>query len=148
MAFRYPLQSLLRLRESQERQEESRLFNIAARVAALRVHIEQLRENEAQSRRAEFQEMQRGSLGTVLQFAATCEEATRSVCKKLEAELAETERKRLAQLAVYQVARQKREILQGLRERRETAYELEAAHREQQTLDDAFLARAYSLSFE
>jgi flagellar export protein FliJ len=143
MPYRYPLQSLLRLRESLERQEENRLFAIAAQVAALRAQIEQLRENEAQWRRAELQEIQEGIAGATLQFAADCADATRIACKKVEVALADLERKRLVQLTAYQAACQKREVLQGLRERKETAYEMEAAHSEQQMLDDGFLLRTY-----
>jgi flagellar export protein FliJ len=148
MPFRYPLQSLLRLREGLERQEENSLFAIAAHVAALRAQIEQLRENQMQSRRAEFQQMQTGSVGAALQFGSTCEEAARVACKKLEAELADAERRRRVQLTAYQAARQKREILESLRERRETVYEIEVAHREQQTLDDTFLLQTYPNNVE
>lgn len=142
MAFRYPLQSLLRLRESLERQEENRLFAVAAEVARLRAQIEQLREGNASAKRNELATLHaEGGLAVTLQFLALCDAATASACAKLQSELERAEGQRLAQLAVYQAARQKREILQGLRERQETAYQVDAAHREQQSLDDSFLLR-------
>jgi flagellar export protein FliJ len=142
MAFRYTLQSLLRLRESLERQEEQRLFALAAEVARLRAQIERLRQADMESRRVELQEMTGGSSGALLQFAAICGAASENARKKMALQLEEAEGKRLDQLRVYQAAHQKREILQGLRERQETAYELEIARQEQQIADEAFLMRA------
>jgi len=139
MAFRYPLQALLRLRESLERQEENRLLAIAAEVAKLRAQLEQLDEAGLQARRADLQDWQAASAGALVQFAATCEAATAAVRKRVAAELAGAEVRRLAQLAVFQAARQKREVLQGLRERQQTDYDVASAHREQQFLDDMFL---------
>jgi flagellar export protein FliJ len=142
MAFRYPLQSLLRLRESLERQEEQRLFALAAEVARLRTQIERLQQEDFESRRMELQEMASGSSGALLQFEAICGAASEAARRKIGLQLEESERKRLNQLRVYQAAHQKREILQGLRERQETAYELEIARQEQQIADEAFLMRA------
>ena len=45
------------------------------------------------------------------------------------------------QLAVYQTARQDREVLSELRERQRHAYQLNQKRQEQKTLDDLFLAR-------
>ena len=42
MAFRYTLQSVLRLRQGLERQEEQRLLACAIAVARIRAEIEQL----------------------------------------------------------------------------------------------------------
>ncbi|MGB2592297.1 MAG: flagellar FliJ family protein [Candidatus Acidiferrum sp.] len=148
MAFRYPLQPLLRLRESLERQEEQRLFASAAVVSRLRAEIERLHEAGVEAQREALQEMSLGSPGALLQFAASCEAAFRSACRKLQLQLDEAERKRLLQLRAYQAVRQKREILQGLRERQEAAYQLEFARHEQQTADESFLIRLFSTSSE
>jgi flagellar export protein FliJ len=142
MAFRYTLQLLLRLRESLERQEEQRLFALAAEVARLRAQIERLRQEDFESRRVELQEMAGGSSGALLQFGVVCGTASETARRKLGLQLEEAEDKRLHQLRVYRAAHQKREILQGLRERQETAYELEIARQEQQIADEAFLMRA------
>ncbi|HEY2545800.1 MAG TPA: hypothetical protein VGI46_07040 [Candidatus Acidoferrum sp.] len=148
MAFRYSLQSLLRLRQSIERQEEQRLFAFAAVVARLRAEIEQFQQEELEARRAELQEMSPASSGASLQYAAYCRLAFETASSKLELQLREAEGKRLAQLRVYQTSRQKSEILRGLRERQEAAYELDLARREQQTLDEAFLIRSHLLPNE
>ena len=149
MAFRYSLQSLLRLRESLERQEENRLFAVAAEVARLRAQIAHLREENANVKRRELDALETGSgVAATLQFIAICEEAAAGLCRKLHLGLESAERRRLAQLAVYQAARQKREILEGLRDRQATVYRMGAAHREQQSLDDSFLLRYRQASEE
>ncbi len=148
MSFRYTLESLLRLRESMERQEEQRLFAIAALVARLRAEIQQLHEDNLAFRRRALQEMASGSPGALLRFAGIREAAFENARNRLELQLDEAERKRLHQLCEYQAARQKREILQGLRDRQEAAYELEFARHEQQTADEAFLIRSYMASDE
>jgi len=142
MAFRYPLQSLLRLRESLERQEENRLFAVAAEVARLRAQIEELRQGNAAARRRELNALEvSGGVAITLQFMAICDAAVAGACARLQIQLDAAEHKRLLQLAAYQAARQKREILEGLRERQESAYQVETAHHEQQSLDDSFLLR-------
>jgi flagellar export protein FliJ len=148
MAFRYSLQSLLRVRQSLEHQEEQRLFAIAAVVARLRAEIDQFRLDNLEARREELRETDGSSSGASLQYAAFCGAAFDKVRKKLELQLEEAERKRLSQLRIYQASRQKSEILQGLRERQEAVYELELARHEQQAADEAFLVRNHLLTNE
>jgi flagellar biosynthesis chaperone FliJ len=148
MPFRYALRPLLRLRECLERQEEQRLFAIAALVARLRAEIEQLKQADMEARRAELREMAIVSHGASLQFAAACGAAFASARKKLEQQLEEAELKRIRQLRVYQFVRQKREVLQALRDRQEAAYDLEFARHEQETADESFLMRTHAVSNE
>jgi flagellar export protein FliJ len=148
MPFRYSLQPLLRLRQSLERQEEQRLFAIAAVVARLRSEVERFRQEHLEARREALREASACVSGAALQYAAFCGAAFDNARKKLEIQLAEAERKRLVQLRIYQASRQKSEILQGLRERQEAAYELELARLEQQAADEAFLIRIHLLPNE
>lgn len=148
MAFRYALQPLLRLRESLERQEEQRLFASAAVVGRLRAEIKQLREASRESHQAALTEMTGGIPGASLQFVAVCDAAFNAARRKLELQLDEAERKRLKQLHAYQAVRQKREILQELRQRQEAAYQLEFSRYEQQLADESFLIRIFTASTE
>ena len=147
MAFRYPLQSVLRLRQGLERQEEQRLFAIAATVARLRAQIEELQQMRLQTRRSALQEISTsesgasGTSGSVLQFAAVCDAANAESQARLRTQLTEAEHRRLEQLRIYKAARQKREILESLRERQETDYNREELRRQQERADDQFLAR-------
>jgi flagellar export protein FliJ len=148
MAFRYPLQSVLRLKQSLERQEEQRLYTIAARVGKLREMLERLKHLRLEAQRTAAQEMVEGSWGAVAHFAVVCDAAAAEAQRRLQAELAEAERQRLEQLCVYQNARQKREIFEGLRERQEAIHDREVAHREQERADDVFLTRFRASSSE
>jgi flagellar export protein FliJ len=142
MAFRYPFQSILRLRQSLERQEEQRLFAIAATVARLRLELEEFECSRMEQWRVTSQEMMAGSSGAVLQFASLCEANAATVRSKLHVELADAEGQRLQQLYVYQHARQKREIFEKLRDRQEENYDREVVRREQKQADDSFLMRS------
>ena len=144
MPFRYPLQAVLRLRCSLERQEEQRLFGAAATVARLRTDIEQLENKHFDQKREVFQELISGSSGAALHFLAVCDAAYAGMRQALLLQLEQAERKRMEQLVIYKVARQKRETFEGLRDRQEEAYNLEFARHEQQSSDEAFLLRLFS----
>ena len=141
MAFRYPLESVLRLRRGLERQEEQRLTAIVAVVARLRAEIAEFERVRLEQRRTVLQELTAGCSGAMVQFGALCDSAAESMARRLQTQLAEAEGKRLEQLGVYQTARQKREILEGLRERQAMNHARETARREQERLDEGFLVR-------
>ena len=148
MAFRYPLQSVLRLRQSIERQEEQRLFAAAAIVARLRAEIEEFERARLERRQAVFEEMMSGCSGATIQFAAIGDAAAAGTHRKLRVQLVEAERHRLEQLSVYRRARQKREIFESLREHQQAVHEREVAHREQESADEAFLIQYIAGSHE
>ena len=148
MSFRYSLQAILRLRQSLERQEEQRLFIAVGVVARLRNDLELLEEQRFEEKRRAFDEMASGSSGAILQFIAICDEAYAGKKRSLELQLEQAEKKRLEQLEKYKKVRQDREILEGLRDRQEEAYNLEFARREQQAADEAFLTRRNTRTIE
>src|SRR5438045_3190918 len=117
MAFRYTLESILRLRRSLERQEEQRLLGAAAVVAKLRADVERLETNHCDQKRQAFEEMSVGSSGATLQFIAVCDAASARTRHSLLTQLEQAEKMRMEQLEIYKVARQKRETFEGLRDR-------------------------------
>ncbi|HEY2461219.1 MAG TPA: hypothetical protein VGI16_10430 [Candidatus Acidoferrum sp.] len=141
MAFRYPLQSVLRLRASLERQEEQRLFAIAAIVAKLSRDLEQFDDARLESQRAVLYEMAESSSGAAIQFASLCDAAAAEKHGKMRIQLIEAERLRTQQVQLYRKARQKREVFESLRKHQAMIYEREAEHREQERTDEAFLIR-------
>jgi flagellar export protein FliJ len=139
MAFRYALQSILQLRRSLERQEEQRLFALAAIVGRLRVKLESLQQADLARRRTALSEMEQFSSGAQLQFRSVCDAASQFAIERTASQLRDAERLRDGQLQVYQEARQKREIFESLRERQEVLYRREQARRLQQHADEAYL---------
>src|ERR1700690_1463099 len=139
MAFRFSLETVLRLRASFERLEHLRLLSLTAIIVRLRQEIATF---DAQSSRFEREQRQRLTDGTPagdLQFEAT-RKKTRSLQKQsFEAHLAELTRRHQKQQLAYQAARQKREILENLRLRKWSEYRREQARREQQQMDELFL---------
>jgi flagellar biosynthesis chaperone FliJ len=148
MAFKYALQSVLRLRASLERQEELRLLAIAAVVARVRAEIEALDQEQLRRSRAAIVELEAGAWGATLQFGAVCDSAYAAARKKLRIQLADAESRRLAQLHVYRNTRQKREILQGLRDHQQFIFDLDFMRHEQQGVDEAFLIGLFAKSAE
>lgn len=148
MAFRYPLQSVLRLRCSLERQEEQHLFGTAAVVARLRADIERMENSHLDQKRQASQELISGSSGASLHFIAVCDAAYAEARQALLQQLKLAEKRRIEQLEIYKVARQKRETFESLRDRQEEVYNLEFARHEQQSADEAFLLRFFSTRIE
>lgn len=148
MAFRYSLQSILRLRRSLEHQEEQRLFALAAVVNRLRAEIAGLQQRDLMLRRGALAEMQVVSSGAQMQFRAHGDAALTRALDGLKLQLKNAELRRFEQLKIYQQARQRREILESLRDRQYEAYRQEAARRLQQSTDEAFLAREFGFPRE
>ncbi len=59
----------------------------------------------------------------------------------LRLRLLQLETQRFQQMAIYQTARQERQVLSELHERQRQAHQLEQRRQEQKMLDDLFLAR-------
>jgi flagellar export protein FliJ len=141
VSFRYPLESVLRLRRSLEHQEEQRLFAMAAIVARLRAMLDTMQQADVAQRRAALDEMEQFSSGAQWQFRAVCDAGALRAIQHVKAQLQEAERQRLEQLKVYQEARQRRELLESLRERQKELDKLNLTRRQQQRTDEAFLFR-------
>jgi flagellar export protein FliJ len=141
MAFHFPLEAVLRLRLSQERRERLRLDIIVSEILHTRAQLTQISETSLQSRR-EFQEQLGDTLtGAEIQFASGRIEAIQAARISLQARLAELDERRAAQIKMYLKARQHREIIENLRQRKLDLYRIEQTRREQQELDDIYLMR-------
>jgi flagellar export protein FliJ len=141
MPFRFTLQGLLRVRETQERAELQGLQALAAQVAAARAAIAALDAAAEQARRAVWEEASSGISGAELHFSAARESARLERRRALHAQLQEREQAQKTQLARYLQARQKRETLAHLRDQQLAAYEREQARQSQRQIDELFLVR-------
>jgi flagellar export protein FliJ len=139
MAFHFSLRPILRLRASYERLERLRLLALAAAIVRVREEIAAL-ERESQNARGLMREgLALGVTGAEIQFDTACERFRTDRKQVLETQLAELEGKQERQRVAYRAARQKREILENLRERQWNEYRQKQARREQQGLDELYL---------
>ena len=143
MAFQYRLESVLRLQRSIEKQEENRLLACVTKLAVLRNELEAWEEERRNRKRQAAEEMKSGSPAATLTITASWEASVTRKQRDIGLKLVKAEEERRAQVAKVQQERQKREVLEGLRERLQTAYDQEELRRIQQVMDDMFLTRAF-----
>jgi flagellar export protein FliJ len=142
MAFHYRLEALLRLQRSVEHQEENRLLACMVQVAKAREELRAWEEWRWQRKREACSEAAGGSSGALLRFAAEWDEAARRGEKQMQEGLKAAEATAQKQRQVYREARQKREILEGLKDRQESVYSIEQLRQVQRSLDEAHLLRS------
>jgi flagellar export protein FliJ len=143
MAFRYRLETLLRLQRSLEHQEENRLLVCVARVVSLSTELRNWEEERLRRRASLWTELEQGAPVTVVQFAGVWEQVARAKEKEIRRQLQAAEQARQQQLKLYRAARQKREILESLKERGQSIYVTGELRRTQQALDEAHLMRSF-----
>jgi flagellar biosynthesis chaperone FliJ len=143
MAFHYRLESLLRLQRSIEKQQENLLMACAARVNALKNEMADWEEGRRQKKRQATEELMEGSTGAALGLAAEWDFAARRKQKEIGLQLAKAEAARNEQMAKVRAERQKREVLEGLKERLESSFDQEQLRKVQQVMDDMYLTRAF-----
>ena len=141
MAFRFSLAAVLNLRKAIERQEYLNLERINQEIARIKNEID-----AAGSRRSELEQSRNSQLiegmpSVRLQSLYEQVFAIERYVDSLKALLPELAVKKDQRLKTYSLARQKREILDSLRDKQHSAYLKEAAKRQQTLTDDLFLAR-------
>ena len=141
MAFRFPLATLLRLREIAEEREERALGRLLSEMAQVRHSLSDLqtqRINLIQTRErcakllissAELQ----SSYGQVA-YVERRQAEVRDHLTKLEL-------LRVEQLRRYEIAHRDREVLSGMREEQLDTYRREQTRQEQNSMDDNFSSR-------
>jgi flagellar export protein FliJ len=146
MTFRFPLEALRKLRQSEERQQELRLQDANQRVAALEL---QITEAEAQIRRAEdaqLRKLESRVTASELQFDLLCRRAAREREFALLKELLTATALRDKHRESFRKARHRREVLDSLRSCQLQAYRREENRQEQRRADETFLLRGHRLS--
>lgn len=141
MAFRFALESVLRVRRGQEQAERLKLEAIVLEIRQAHARIQQALEYSAGARLKFQQELAVGLSGSEVQFQAATEVNMALRLARLKDQLAQLEQNRLEQIKVFHEFRQRREILEHLRERQLAIHSAQMSRREQQNLDDIFLMR-------
>ncbi|MGA8153924.1 MAG: flagellar FliJ family protein [Terriglobales bacterium] len=141
MAFRFTLAAVLVYRESLEHREYIALEQIQqgiTRTEAQILQVEEWRTTAAQQRAAE---LARGIHSVQLQQAYEHELALERQRDLLRDKLRELKSRLQQQLKTYELARQKRRVLDELRGHQFETYTRDQARRQQYLLDELFLAR-------
>lgn len=141
MVFRFPLSPVLRLRENLERREFLALQALYSQTAAVRSDIKALDQTLAQARSQRSAQLLEGVPAAYLHFVFEGEARVAQRRQALTARLAELQSKVKEQIAKYQQARQKREMLDELRRQQFEQYVRDETKREQQAGDELFLLR-------
>jgi flagellar export protein FliJ len=141
MAFSFSLEFLLRLRASQERQEQARL-----QLAAQRMHAAQARCASLASERIELESkfrvtLQAGMAASEMYFHLSARAGLDSAEAEAKRTLAETCKHWNEQRARFIQSRRNREVISSVRDRQLHEYLIDQARREQQQIDDLFAMR-------
>jgi flagellar export protein FliJ len=141
MPFRFKLDAVLRFRESVERTEEATLHRLVGEIAEVELEIKQVDLKQIQLREQRERDLSQTVPGVHLTEIAEHEMLLQQVASGLRSRLVQLENKQIKQMAVYQAARQDRQVLTELRNRKQRAHILDQRRQEQKTLDDLFLSR-------
>jgi flagellar export protein FliJ len=141
MAFHFTLAAVLKYRENIEQREYLVLQRIQQEIVQTEAQIRRFQEQYSAARQYRDTELARGIASIHLQAVYEQELSLEKQLDKLQAHLEQLEGKRHECLKIYQLARQKRQVLDHLRVRQLDAYRRAQAKRQQNTLDDIFLSR-------
>jgi flagellar export protein FliJ len=141
MPFHFPLETVLRFRRSQERQQEILLQEANHRVTIVRQEVNRIEGSLATViSRLEFQ-LREGMTAAEIQFGhLTCSELIR-LRKQLEKDLIAREQERAHSMKLFQQARRQREVVETLRRQKLQLHRQQENRQEQRRLDDQFLLR-------
>ncbi len=142
MAFRFALGTVLRVRELAVEQEERMLARILGEIEALRgalVRTEDELRDSAQVREKAYLVAALPAFHLQGSYAAAAELRVRAA--RIRHQLTEFERLRVQQIARYEEAYRRRELLSGMEEQSRAAWLLAESKREGKAADEAFLAR-------
>jgi len=141
MAFRFTLAAVLKYRENLEQREYLALGRVQQEIVQVELELQQCEERRSEAARRRETETAFGIASVHLQEAYERERSLESQRDELEVKKRELKVKRQQCLKAYELARQKREVLEELRSRQLDAYVLDQSRRQQRQIDDLFLSR-------
>jgi len=141
MPFRFPLQAVLHLRESVERQQQLELAAANQQVAGVSRLLEQVDRSIFDCQQESLRMLEFGTSAAALRFALELESGLRAKQTNLQQELARVTLLRDQQQQAFQRCRRERQTLETLRERQWLEYRRDQDRREQKRLDALFLSR-------
>lgn len=139
MPFRFSLDSVLRLRRSQQKQQEIFLERANKRVSLLLEELRMIAEEFAQA--AAPGKFTTDARASELHFNQSRRQTLESRRRQIEQLLLKAREEQSAMAAELRKMWQAREVVETLRHREHQAYMLEQERSEQRTQDDWFLSR-------
>ena len=141
MAFRFTLDSVLRVRESVEEKEEQVLQKAQFEVERVRQRIDELTEELAQANRERNEALLHATEAYRLQDLQAGIEAAKEARQTLLETLETVKAERDRQMKIYQAARSGRQMLSDLETQQRGEWEVEQTRMQQKRIDDIFAAR-------
>ena len=144
MAFHFTLDTVLRYRRSLEDHEQLRLKAMLLRRAAVLQQQELLRKARSELQTNLHHVLSQAGLSAAeLQFSLIRSRDMQLSEERLKPPLRELQSEIVAQAARYQAERQRREVLESLRDVQLRNYEMARTRREQSMLDELHLLRRH-----
>jgi flagellar export protein FliJ len=141
MAFRFSLETFLRVRLSLERQHELLLQEANLRVALLRRQIAGVDSGRETNLERQRPHLESGLSAAELQFDMLCDSVLLERRGDLERQLVAAEVLRHSRNEEFQQARRQRETMDTVRRRQLEIYRQQEARQDQRRIDDLFLLR-------
>ena len=142
MAFRFPLATVLRYRESVEKREELALQKVQLEIAVALRLVEELSEQIARASEACESKLRRTINANEMQVML-CEVNTAAAAKQsLMRKIQILEQTRAEQLRRYHAAYNGRQMLSDMHSKQQIEYEQEQSRSQQKSLDDIFGTRS------
>ena len=143
MAFRFPLQAVLHLQKSIEKQEELRLLAINRQISRVSRLIEAGDREALAAHRRFHAGLARGLSGVDLRFEVSSDLLRRQQRGRYLRWKRQLEDERRLQQRAYREARQKWEMFDNLRSRKLTVFQREQERLAQRSLDELFQLRRH-----
>ena len=141
MGFQFSLATVLRVRGIVEEREERMLQKILFEITQTIQTLSELNEEIAGSNASRVTGQFKNASGRQIHEAYGHIEELKRRRTEVEGQLGKLEELRDLQVKVYEEARRNREMLTDMRENKREAYLVDTARREQNTLDDNYIAR-------
>jgi flagellar export protein FliJ len=139
--FRFSLASVLRVRESIERREELALQRVEMEVVRVKHRIDELTDELARAGEARENALRNSIPAYDLQSMDAQMNAALEAKQTLFDTLQTLQQQRDAQMKLYQVAYNGRQMLTDLLEQKKSEYKQEQDHAQQKRIDDLFASR-------
>jgi flagellar export protein FliJ len=141
MAFRFPLATVLRVKEIIEKREEVALQKAQLEIARAGRKIQELTDQIGAANAAREEELHKAMKASRLHLVQREIDSANEAKQAMITTMKSLRQQRDAQMKRYQIARSEREMFTDLREQQKTAYENEQIRVQQKRLDDIVAAR-------